>query len=192
MNTPAHLALSLFIWRAENKWLMVLAISLGALLPDLPMIGFYLYQKMLGTPEPIIWSTLYFEPKWQLLFDVFNSIPLFLVLAGASFLFKFQLGFLLSASALLHLFLDFPLHHDDAHRHFLPFSNWRFFSPVSYWDPRYFGSIVIWVELTFALFACAFVSWKSPGKPMRIVAGLTLLAYASFAVFALTQWGSPH
>jgi len=35
----------------------------------------------------------------------------------------------------LHALFDFPLHHDDGHRHFWPFSEFRFDSPVSYWDP---------------------------------------------------------
>lgn len=188
MNTPAHLALSVFIWRAESTWRAALAVSFGALLPDLPMIGFYFYQKILGTPEHIIWSITYFEQKWQLIFDSFNSIPLFLLLALACYFYKFQLGLLLAASALLHIMFDLPLHHDDAHRHFLPFSDWRFISPISYWDPRHFGSIIVWVELVFALFACSFVCWKGDSKPMRIVAAFTLLAYASFATFAFMHW----
>lgn len=188
MNTPAHLALSVFIWRAESKWLAVLVISFGALLPDLPMIGFYFYQKLLGTPENIIWSKSYFEQPWQLTFDLFNSIPIFLTLGIACYYFKFKLGFLLVASALLHMLFDLPLHHDDAHRHFLPFSDWRFLSPVSYWDPRYFGNIFVWMELAFALVACTFVYFKGGAKPMRIAAACTLFAYASFALFAFWHW----
>ena len=152
------------------------------------MIGFYIYQKILGTSEHIIWSETYFEQDWQLIFDLFNSIPLFFVLGLACYFLKFQLGFLIAASAVLHMMLDLPLHHDDAHRHFLPFSNWRFQSPVSYWDPRHFGSIVAWIELAFALFACAFVCWRGDSKPIRIVAAFTLFAYVGFAAFAFIHW----
>ena len=45
MNTPVHLALSVFVWRIESGWQAAAAISIGALLPDMPMIAFYAYQK---------------------------------------------------------------------------------------------------------------------------------------------------
>ena len=41
----------------------------------------------------------------------------------------------LFSAALVHLTLDFPLHNDDARAHFWPLTNWKFTSPVSYWDP---------------------------------------------------------
>jgi hypothetical protein len=44
MNTPAHLALSIFIWRSNTGWQAAAAVALGAVLPDLPMIAFYFYQ----------------------------------------------------------------------------------------------------------------------------------------------------
>ena len=189
MNTPAHLALSVFVWRSEVNWGAVIAVCIGALLPDLPMIGFYLYQKFwLGMPENIIWNVSYFKADWQLFFDLFNSIPIFLGLAIVFYFLGLRVALLLVASALLHLALDFPLHHDDAHRHFLPFSNWRFESPVSYWDSRHYGHIFIWIELTFALFACAYVGWKGPSNAMRIIACCTLIAYAGFSVFAFVHW----
>jgi len=46
----------------------------------------------------------------------------------------------------IHAVLDLPVHHDDAHRHFFPFSNYRFMSPISYWDPKHYGNIVALVE----------------------------------------------
>ncbi len=189
MNTPAHLALSVFIWRNEPNWKAAAAITLGALLPDLPMVGFYLYQKYsLHTPEGIIWSTLYFEKDWQLLFDVFNSIPAAVMLAALCYWLNFKLGFLLFASALLHMLFDFPLHHDDAHRHFLPLSNWRYISPVSYWDPRHFGQYVVWVEVALTLLGSVYVVTRSASNPMRIIAGLTLFAYLGFSIFVFFMW----
>jgi hypothetical protein len=54
---------------------------------------------------------------------------------------------------LLHVFGDLPLHHDDAHRHFFPFLDWRFRSPVSYWDPAHRGAWASLVEFTVVLAA---------------------------------------
>jgi hypothetical protein len=188
MNTPAHLALSVFIWRTESGW-QAAAVSIGALLPDMPMIAFYAYQKWLGTPEQIIWASSYFEKDWQLFFNLFNSIPITLTIVLVSHLFQLRLLFLLAANALLHIFFDLPLHHDDAHRHFLPLSEWRFESPVSYWNPLYYGNIVIRLELVFVLLACAYVSLRGPSTPMRAVAFCTLLVYTGFMFFAFSHWG---
>ena len=46
----------------------------------------------------------------------------------------------------LHVPEDLFLHHDDGHRHFYPLSQWRYSSPVSYWDPNHYGKIVAPLE----------------------------------------------
>jgi len=153
------------------------------------MFGFYGYQRLIaGRSESEIWSKLYFQENWQLFFDIFNSIPLMLFLLGVSYFFGFRWGVLLSASALLHIGCDLPLHHDDAHRHLLPFSDWRFVSPVSYWDPKHYGAVFIWLELTFALGSCIYVGWGGKQQPIRYLAMATLLFYFAVIVFAIWMW----
>ncbi len=49
-------------------------------------------------------------------------------------------------AALIHMASDFPVHAEDAHKHFWPISDWRFYSPFSYWDIRHFGRNVGLVE----------------------------------------------
>lgn len=189
MNTPAHIAVSLLVWRNEPGWGAVTAVGVGALLPDAPMFGFYAYQKLIaGRSEGEIWSNLYFEDTWQLFFDVFNSVPLMLAVICISYATGWRWGVLLGASALLHLCCDFPLHHDDAHRHFLPFTNWRFVSPISYWDPKHFGFIFLPVELLFAIGACTYVAWKGAHSPMRIAGAATLAVYLAGIAFAVVMW----
>ena len=39
MNTPAHIAASVLVWRNEPGWANATAVTLGAVLPDLPMFG---------------------------------------------------------------------------------------------------------------------------------------------------------
>lgn len=108
MNAPAHVAASLLIWRNEPGWGAATAVTVGALLPDAPMFAFYGYQKFIaGRSESDIWSTLYFDDRWQLFFDIFNSIPLMLLVIGVCYLFGFRLGVLLGASVLLHLCCTF-------------------------------------------------------------------------------------
>ncbi len=188
MQTPTHLVVSCLIWRNESTWLGASAVALGAVLPDLPMFGFYAYQKLADREEQEIWSTYYFDENWQLLFDSFNSIPIFVLLLIISYLCKIRWGILLAASALVHLICDLPVHHDDAHRHFLPLTNWRFSSPVSYWDPNHFGQIFIGFELVFAIAACIYGCFFGKHLPMRIIAFSTLAIYVLGIAFAISVW----
>jgi hypothetical protein len=82
---------------------------------------------------------------------LFHSIPL----AGIGWLIAYYLGWpsvqILFLSIILHSLGDLPVHNDDAHRHFFPFSNYRFISPISYWDRKHYGSIVSLVEMLLVL-----------------------------------------
>ena len=184
MNTPAHIAASILVWRNEPGWRGAAAVTFGALLPDLPMFGFYVYQKVIGSPERQIWSTLYFADHWQLLFDFFNSIPLALLVITICVYLRSPIGVLIAASAMLHMLCDFPLHHDDAHRHFWPL-NWRFESPISYWDPAHHGRLFAIIELLFAIGASLFVAIRGHYKPMRIVGRINLGLYLIVATMVL-------
>ena len=147
MNTPTHLLLSSALLsnsRYRDYWPWIV---LGALLPDLPMFGFYAYYKLLGTPEGLIWGELYFLPSWQNFFDLFNSIPIAAVIAVAAYYARQPALVALALSILLHAAFDFPLHNDDAHRHFFPLTDWRFISPLSYWDSAHYGNWIRFVEL---------------------------------------------
>ena len=187
MHTPAHLAASLFLWRKEERPLPVSALVIGALLPDLPMFGFYGYQKMIGRSESEIWTTAYFEPGWQLFFDLFNSIPIALVLIAVFHVCRLRWAKLLVGSALLHMCCDLPVHHDDGHRHFLPLSNWRFESPVSYWDPHHFGIYFAGAELLLAVVGLVFVLRTNKSTAMRWASSGTLSIYA-LAFLAVLFW----
>ena len=179
MHTPAHVAYSLFFWRHAPGWGAVSAVTLGALLPDLPMFGFFAYERFwVRATGREIWSTLYFADHWQFCFDIFNSIPLAILLMAVCKAYGSRWGSLCAASALLHMLCDLPVHHDDAHRHFLPVSDWRFISPVSYWDFRHYGQVVVWIELALALGACVCVIRTTKHRPMRFAALGTLSLYA--------------
>ena len=189
MNTPAHVVLNALVLgrgRWQAAWLPITA---GAVLPDLPMVGFYAYQRLvLGTPEGVIWSDAYFRPDWQLLFNLFNSIPLL----GLAALLSWRVGafrtLALFASMIVHCLADLPLHHDDAHAHFLPISSWRFHSPVSYWDPEHHGRFLTLVEMGFVLAGAGWLALRSPIRSWRVLSALTLVSYAFFIAFAVMAW----
>lgn len=189
MNTPTHVAASLLVWRNEVGPRAAAAVTIGALLPDAPMYGFYAYQRLVAhRSEREIWSTLYFDESWQWLFDWFNSLPLYLAMLLFCRWRGMRTAALLAASALLHVCCDLPVHHDDAHRHFLPLSSWRFMSPLSYWDPQHYGHLFVWLELAFAVGACLFVGTRGQNTTMRKLAYATLAIYAIGIAFAVVMW----
>ncbi len=189
MNTPAHVVLNALVlgrgrWR--GAWLPITA---GALMPDLPMFAFYIYQRcVLGTPEAFIWSDVYFQPNWQLLFDLFNSLPLLCLAALVSWRARAPRLLALFASMALHCLADLPVHHDDAHAHFRPISDWKFESPVSYWDSEHHGRLFAAVEILFVLGGACLLVLRSPLRAWRLVGALTLVSYAVFIAFAAMVW----
>lgn len=160
---------------------------LGAVLPDLPMFVFYGIQKYLGTPEHEIWSSRYFDPTWQAFFDVFNSVFVVGLLLAIGWRNRFLR--LMALSMLLHAAADFPLHHDDGHRHFWPLE-FRFESPVSYWDFDHFGWFVLPLEVTCTVIGAVWLALRStkvwrwvylvvgPGLVL-LLATLATIAYAT-------------
>ena len=195
MNTPAHVIYSLVLLGRENAAKFVIAIAAGAVLPDLFMILFYAYEKLLGTPEQVIWQDHYYRPFWQNLFDTTNSLPLLGIALAVAWYTRHRAWALLFASMMIHCLLDFPVHHDDGHRHFFPFSEFRFRSPVSYWDPEHYGNLVAFVEMASFLFGAVFL-WRGKGNGakrakttrLRIVIILTATVYIGFIVFVVTTW----
>ena len=189
MNTQTHAVLNLALLGRRNRPEWNPLIIWGALIPDLAMFFFYAYYQF-GTDieGSQIWQTEYFRSDWQLVFDVFNSIPL-AILGLSLMLYAKRTGIaLLFASVLLHCVEDLPLHNDDAHRHFLPISDYRFISPVSYWDTAYYGHIVMIVEVIVLAAASIYVFKRVRSrwtKGLLIVANALLpLAYLWFAVLA--------
>ena len=187
MNTPAHVALNALVLgrgRFQPHWL---AITAGALLPDLPMVGFYLLEGIgFGTPERVIWGQLYFEPGWQSFFDAFNSLPLIALAALFAWRARATAALAFLASMALHCLADLPLHREDAHAHFWPLSSWRFLSPISYWDPRHGGLVFLGAELAL-LVAAPFVL-RRRSRAWGWVGGVTLAASIAFGLFAAVFW----
>ncbi|MEM6329786.1 MAG: hypothetical protein AAF790_06010 [Planctomycetota bacterium] len=200
MNTPAHVILSCVAVPHPPGWAATSALVAGALLPDAPMFVFYAVQKTLGRTERQIWSEdpdslgLYFSDHWQLFFDVFNSLPLAALALAACWGLRqhgvagagvWQWGVLCAASAGLHMLCDLPLHNVDAHRHFLPFINWRFISPVSYWDPQHYGRWTLPAELLLTIAGALYLAWPGQPGPSRIIGAATLTIYALLACGAV-------
>lgn len=184
MNTPTHAVFNIAVLGRRSANAARLA-ALGGVLPDLPIFIFYFVDKFwFHQPEELIWSHDYFASAWQPVIDTLHSFPL--ILLTLALLWRLPWSRVLCASLLLHSALDFPFHHDDAHRHFFPFSDWRFASPISYWDPKHHGMAGALIELMTLLAASAALIAHRPSWKVRIPLGLLCAAQAAgFLFFAL-------
>lgn len=191
MNTPGHAILNLVLLdrpqRPENAW----PIILGALASDLPIVVFYLWQKLfLGLSEHAIWYVNYFQSPFLPLFDGAHS----LVLSGVAWFGSWRAGWrrasLFFASMFLHGIFDLPIHNDDAHRHFFPLSDFRFFSPLSYWDTKHHAGLVASLEvlLVFGLGIWLLRKRRSRETALRVFLVVSLAAYGASLATGIIFW----
>ncbi len=182
MNTIAHMVIASAAFAQRDAPQRNTVILAGALAPDASMFVFFAWSRLQGWSGEETWNVQYWTEPWQTLGAISNSFVLFGLLLALALWRNWPLLFVFGAAALLHLVLDFPLHADDAHRHFWPLTDWRFFSPVSYWDPAYRGWLGVTVETAFALGASAVLWFRFPRPRWRLVfAALALLQGLAFA-----------
>ncbi len=155
MNTPTHLAVAVTILGRRSQPQNTKWIIWGALLPDIPMYLLLAFDLLRRVPIQEIFDSRYFQDYWQIPLNIFNSIPLYVALLALAYVYKWQGLKYLSLAALLHIALDFPVHREDAHAHFWPFTNWHFISPVSYWEHDHYGGVVSMIE-NVILLICAY------------------------------------
>ena len=87
MNTPAHAIVNMAVLgrngiSTTTAWI----IAIGAILPDIPIVIFYLTEKFINkTSESVIWGELYETSAW---YSVTTSLHSF-VIVGIMILFFF-------------------------------------------------------------------------------------------------------
>lgn len=174
MNTPAHLIIGAAAFSRPNAWAINLAALLGAFAPDASLYFLVAWHRFVrDTPFQVIFDQLYFSPAWQAVFAVDNSFFVWGGLLALGFAFRSAVLKVFSGAGLLHIALDFPLHHDDGRPHFWPLSDWVFESPISYWDSRAYGEYVSVLEVGLCVLLLL-VLWRRFSG--RITRGLILLA----------------
>lgn len=183
MNTIAHMVLASAALarrdQAEKNW----AALAGAIAPDASMFVFFGWSLIQGWSGDETWNVQYWTQPWQTLGAISNSFILFGLLLAFSLWRNRPALAAFSAAALLHLGLDFPLHADDAHRHFWPLTDWRFASPVSYWDPDQNGLIGSAFETLLALLATGILWLRFQALRWRaLLLSLAALQSLSFAL----------
>lgn len=164
MITSTHALLSLAILSKRDERKRNLSVLAGSLLPDAAIFLWAPYQSIVnGVSQNEMWNELYFAPPMQNLIAWFNSIPIYAALALIGFMSRSKtwgkLLLVFALAALIHIAGDMPVHSDDAYRHFWPISDWRFYSPLSYWDVDHHAGWVGKIDVAIALASIA-VLWR--------------------------------
>jgi len=185
VNTQSHAILTTVLVRlglqekvATVKYLNPLLVA-GALTPDLPLFVFFFWFSFFDPHSQVaIWNECYYYPGWQIAINAFHSFTIWGFLALLLWWLRKLPAALFSLAALLASAEDFLLHSDDAHAHFWPLTDYRFNSPVSYWDPEFHGAIASLGEIMVVLLAAL---WLWPrvattwGKLLLLAGVVTLM-----------------
>lgn len=202
MNTQTHVLLGAAIFGRKAP-AVAWAGAAGGIIPDLPMYFIVATLRALGYSLSDIFDRLYWSDWWQIANSIGHNFWLWGGLAvgsglllrkrayrGAITLTSPPFVFALSASALLHSAIDMALHRDDAHMHFWPISEWRFRSPISYWDPAYYGSWASLLEAAVGIAAAIVIFRRYSSRLVRaavLVAMLLYFAVPAFFVLSLAH-----
>ena len=201
MMTQTHcLIAATLLAKPERPRVQNMAIVLGSLTPDLAIFGLFILSKFQGWSEQKLWSEIYFSEPMLTLTTIFNSLPLYSILLLCCILMlgangkpitqgwfqksdvgpfgnsSLTLG-LFALAAITHLLGDFPVHVNDAHPHFWPFSDWRFQSPISYWDDRYHGKLFSFIEAVLGVVMSVFIFRRFNNKFVRSLTVFGICAY---------------
>ncbi len=160
-------------------------------MPDATIIGMVAWQGWVaGRTTQQIFGIDYFSPGWQEIFAISNSIPIFLVALLAGIIMKRPWLVALAAAALLHVITDIPLHVDDGHAPFWPFSDWVYASPYSYWDVRHGARYIAPAEFLLAAGMALWIWRRHPYWLTRIAVGFCVAVEAMFALGGELLYGS--
>ncbi|MEM6277004.1 MAG: cobalamin biosynthesis protein CobQ [Pseudomonadota bacterium] len=161
MNTPAHLIMGAAAFGKPERNAVTLAAIIGAMIPDASLYALAGWELMVkGTPGDVVFGQMYFSVAWQQIFAIDNSFVLWGIALGIAIWSRATWAVALCSAALLHIALDFPLHNEDARMHFWPISDWKFFSPISYWDSSSGGQVVGVIELILVIAMTAYLLWR--------------------------------
>lgn len=188
MITPSHIVFNLVILGKKKHRKILLAIVLGAIFPDVCNFFYYTWNGIFRKiPHDVLWGDMYFHSAWTPFFQLSHSFWLLPLMLALAFYWKKHWAKFFWGSALLHSIMDFTVHHTDAYRHFYPFSDWIFKSPISYWDPMYYGLWVSGAEMFFALTACVIIFRRAKSKTGKTVALLAAICFLILFGFGLSQ-----
>ena len=198
MMSQTHILIASSLFTKPGQTARNCAVLLGAFVPDMAIYGLFLWSKMAGIPEATVWNELYWQEPWQTYTAAGNSIPIYgLILLLGVFALRqvrsaHKIGLVLTffaLAALVHIAGDLPVHVKDAHRHFWPISDWKFISPVSYWDPDHHGRLFMLFEMLLGILMVAVLFRRFKNWFVRIPLVIILTAYVAVPLYFILQLG---
>lgn len=189
MNTPSHMLIGAAVFARPAAPATLAAALAGGILPDLPMFTMILWTRWVaGVPDREIFGRLYYSDAWQSVFAVDHGFLFWGAILAAALWLGAAAVRAFAGSGLLHAATDFLTHNDDARRQFWPVSDWRFRSPVSYWDPRFYGEVFAIFEVGLVVGLAIFLCWRF----RRLWERSLILATASPLLVPFLLTGSLH
>jgi hypothetical protein len=200
MNTQTHILMGAVLFGGripKRAW----AAALGGVVPDIPMFAIVGALKFYGINDFIIFGILYWQPWWQTANAIGHNFWLWGGLLLAAILFRerqtlsaaaidrWSVVIALAASGLLHTAVDFLCHREDAHMSFWPVTNWKFMSPVSYWDSQYFGREFQMFETALGLVLAILLFMRFRHILVRAALAIVALLYVAVPIYWRLTFG---
>lgn len=196
MQSPTHTLIALAALSKKNDGKRNWAIFIGSVIPDAFIYLCWIWLTFVKKEsQSRIWNDIYFDVPMQITASIFNSIPLYIGLLllgwwqGAKTWGK--IIFFFAAAALIHIAFDFPVHNDDAYAYFRPFTQWRFISPLSYWDGNHHAGIVSVIESLIAAVSIILLWRRFPKLWVKIILLILSLLYAAISITRLFPFHIP-
>ncbi|MEP0332702.1 MAG: hypothetical protein ABJM26_17825 [Anderseniella sp.] len=193
MNTQTHLLLASALLTRRGEKARNVAIVVGALLPDVPVFALFGIASAMGYTSQDVFGDFYFREEMRNLMGAFNSFFVAALIAATGWLGRekwwgWPMVFF-AAAMTVHAASDLPVHVDDGHRHFWPFSSFVFNSPLSYWDRSHHGGVVSAIEAVLGI-VCAIVLWRRfPVTWIRALCALAITAYIAVPAYWIWMFG---
>jgi len=180
--SPTHTLLALAVLSKIGDRKRNFAIFSGSAIPDIAIYLWAPYQSIVnGVSGEDMWRVLYFEAPMQNLIAWFNSVPIYTLMAIIGFSARTKtwgkLMLFFALAALIHMATDLPVHAEDAYRHFWPLSDWRFYSPFSYWDINHHANWVSKIDVAIAFGSIAILWQRFAMRWCRNMLKLTAAIY---------------
>jgi len=188
MFTQTHLLIGAAMFARPGAQAATMAGLAGAVIPDSDVWLMFVVERLSGSTGCEVFHYRYWQEPWTTLQSVLNSIPLYVgilvfallggLAAPAGTGKTFQIMAIFALSSFLHVTSDFLLHHDDARAQLLPFTDWAFRSPISYWDPNHYGQAFAVFEIGLAIGLIGFVGFRYARRSVWIVLCIAMLGYS--------------
>ena len=211
MMSQTHILMAAALFARPGRPRQNAALLVGAFMPDAAIYALFVWSKLAGISERVLWREIYFAEPMLTFTAIGNSLPLYAAfLALGITLTSIRPGngepvlpignpdapfqetwrairnsaiAMFALGAIVHLAGDFPVHAADAHPHLWPLSDWRFHSPVSYWDSNYHGDVFGIVEMLLGVALAVVVFRRFRALWVRALCAFAVCAYVGVPLY---------